>query len=432
MKKVSWFKTHVKTCLGVTMMLASVVVLVLSLGVFSDLFVKPVLPQDAVLSDFVIVADEDNMDKAVALAAEFAKNTGIDVPVVGTDAYEKGHAIFVGTRDFNSYGGFKYGISTETDGQTACVYLDGSGHGLTKAVSTLVETYTKNEISTFPFGMEEAQLAYAWNTTDATMTGLGFQLMRTETRELADGVTFMEMSYEALGIGRSTAFAVIVKPDAAATMMAVAAPWDSSNSVDNPVKLYTVEEYGQQLTQQGYEVLAISNAGYFQKAAGSNLPWGVQIMDGVVIKAPNLSQPKYTDNWVGITKDGKYVISDTQGYKDTYEGNIQWAVGGHLIMMKDGVLDVVSGTPYYRTAVGVTKNGELVIVQVNKANYAAMLQVFMDLDLDVETVLNLDGGGSTTLHAVDEYGDLSQYFCGEGVDKERPIMDAIAIVAKKK
>jgi uncharacterized protein YigE (DUF2233 family) len=431
MKKESWFKTHVKTCLGVTMMLASVVVLVLSLGVFSDLFVKPVLPQDAVLSDFVIVAADDNMDKAITLASEFAKNTGIDVPVVEANAYENGHAIFVGTRDFNSYGGYRFKISTESDGQTACVYLDGSGHGLTEAVKNLVATYTENETPTFPFGLEEAQFSYAWNTTDPTMTGLGHKFIRSESRELAEGVTLMELSYEALGIGRSTAYAVIVKADAAATMMAVAAPWDSSNSVENPVKLYTVEEYGQQLTQQGYEVLAISNAGFFQKAAGSNLPWGVQIMDGVVIKAPNLSQPKYTDNWVGITKDGKYVISNTKGYKETYEGNIQWAVGGHQIMMKDSVPDFISGTPYYHTGVGLTKNGDLVIVQANKTNYAGMIRVFMDLDLDIETVLNLDGGGSTTLHAVDEYGELSQYFCGNGAE-ERPIMDCIAIIKKDK
>ena len=124
MKKESWFKTHVKTCLGVTMMLASVVVLVLSLGVFSDLFVKPVLPQDAVLSDFVIVAADDNMDKAITLASEFAKNTGIDVPVVEANAYENGHAIFVGTRDFNSYGGYRFKISIKVLLYNFCLLID--------------------------------------------------------------------------------------------------------------------------------------------------------------------------------------------------------------------------------------------------------------------------------------------------------------------
>jgi exopolysaccharide biosynthesis protein len=53
----------------------------------------------------------------------------------------------------------------------------------------------------------------------------------------------------------------------------------------------------------------------------------------------------------------------------------------------------------------------------------------MDMELDVETILNLDGGGSTTLHTLTEEGKLQQYICETPIERE--VADAIAIVKKK-
>lgn len=430
MKKESWLKAHWKGLLGIVLMLVSVAVLVLSMGVLDGLFVEPVLPENAVLSDFVIVADAENMELANTLSAKIYKDTGLAVYVEAFDEFEGGHAIYVGTRDYNSYGGYKYRITAEANEEYASIYLDGTGVSLRTAMDTLVEDYIENEVTVFPFGMEAVSVGYEWNTKEATMTGLGFKLNATETQELAEGVSLMEMKYKSLAMGKVSAYVVVVKADAKVKMVVSAAEWDETNSVENPAPVYTVEEHGQMLTDKGHQVLAISNAGYFQKAAGSNLPWGMQIVNGVVMQEPNTTTPKYTNNWVGMTKDGKYVISDTEGYQTTYKDNLECAVGGHLVMMKDGVPEIISGTPYYRTAVGVNANGDLVIVQISDANYGAMVQVFMDLDMDITTVLNLDGGGSTTLHAVDDKGKLKRIFCGNGA-LERPIADAIAFVVDK-
>lgn len=426
MNKQSWFKTHWKTGVGIAMILVSVVVLLFSTGVFE----KQVAAQNATLSDFIIVAGSGQMEQAREVYTRIAEETGILLPVVEEADYSKGHAIFVGTREFNSYGGYKYRISTETDDNTAFIYMDGSGPALTGAAKKLTQLYEKNEVTVFPFGIEEAQIGYEWNTTDTTMTSLGYELTKTETTQLAEGVSLVEMKYKSMALGKTEANVIIVDADADVKMVVAAAPWDETNSVENPVSLFTTEQYGQQLTDQGHTVLAIANAGYFKKAEGSNLPWGMQIVDGEVKKEPNTSDPRYTDNWVGMTKDGKYVISNTEGYNSTYKGNLQCAVGGHFLMMKDGAPCHISGTPYFRTAVGVNDAGDFVIVTIDNINFATLVQVFMDLDMDIRTVLNLDGGGSTTLYAQDKNGKLKRYACGES-PMERPIADTIAFVVGK-
>ena len=73
MKKLSWFKTHWKTSVGITMILASVVVLLMSVGIFK----KPATLENATLRDFTIVAAPGHMEQAREVYTEIAKETGI-------------------------------------------------------------------------------------------------------------------------------------------------------------------------------------------------------------------------------------------------------------------------------------------------------------------------------------------------------------------
>ena len=97
--------------------------------------------------------------------------------------------------------------------------------------------------------------------------------------------------------------------------------------------------------------------------------------------------------------------------------------------MKDGKPCFSTAGADYRTVVGITKGGDLIILTMPSANYAFATQVFMDMDLDVECILNLDGGGSTTMHSLNENGDLTQMICETPIERE--VADAIAIVKKK-
>ena len=262
-------------------------------------------------------------------------------------------------------------------------------------------------------------------------------ISKSDPIAIMEGVYYYKMQYHSDDSSVSsenrdmTAWVTVIESDAKVEMKVAAAQWDETNSASNPVKLYSVSEYAKQLEQDGYEIVAISNAGYFQKSAGTNLPWGVQIIDGNVLQAPSDAITRWSNNWVGITKEGKYVISDPAGYKETYQGNIEYAVGGEAILMKDGV-------PCYRetietakrTFAAVIKNGDFVILTMTIASaFADMVKPLIDLGMDVKDMINLDGGGSTTLYVMNESGKLELIYQGE--IPERKVIDAIAFVKKK-
>ena len=73
MKTQSWVKTHWKTSVGVIMIGAAVVLLLFSVGIFGQLFTKPVSAENATLGNFTIVADADSMEQAHEMYYAIAK-----------------------------------------------------------------------------------------------------------------------------------------------------------------------------------------------------------------------------------------------------------------------------------------------------------------------------------------------------------------------
>ena len=386
------------------------------------------VPKAPDVAKFTIVANETSMEQAQALAVEIYEDHGISLPVVDVNDFEGDHGIYLNVTGFNSYGGYKYQIANRDDENGTGVYLDGTGYALETAISKWVRSLKKNP--NFPFGMDEKTIGYEWNTGDVNMTGLGFTMEEQTSRQLYEGVELRELKYNSFAYGKNEAFAVIVDSDAPVELMVSAGEWDENTTTDNPGKKYTVQKHGKRLTDAGYEVLAITNAGFYDlNTTQTYIPWGLQIVDGLVKKEPNKDNPKNTDNWFGQTADGKFVISNTDGYFADYETKIANGVGGGLMLMKDGKPCFSAATPDYRTVVGITKGGDLVMLTISGANYAVVTQVFMDMGLEMDCVLNLDGGGSTTLHTLTEEGKLKQFICETPVERE--VADAIAIVKKK-
>lgn len=429
----SWLQKRWHICSGCCFLLSAAVLLCLLLNAgqtaaSGNVQTQPTEKLPAKLADFTIVADADSMAIANELAVNFKVEYNISLPVVEADKFTGTCGIYVDATDFNSYGGYKYGISWEETDEGAALYVNGSG----KALETAVEKFLKNfkDPSVFPFGLEEPVTGYEWDASDVNMTALGYGLQETTTRELCEGIELRELKYKSFAYGTMEAYVVVVKAGAQAEMKVVTGEWDENTTADNPATKYTVEEYAEKLQEEGYEVLAITNGGFYDLNTGkTNIPWGMQIVDGAVQKAPSTENPKYTDNWVGLAVDGKYVISDTAGYKESYEGRLVQGIGGGLVLMRDGVPCISATSVDYRTAVGVTANGDLAVLTVPSANYAVIAQIFMDLDLDITEVLNLDGGGSTTLHTLSENGTLQRFLCETPLERE--VADAIAIVKKK-
>ena len=65
------------------------------------------------LDQFTIVAGADGMDAANDLSKSIQKKLDIQLEVVDAESFSGGNAIYVGIREFNSYNGYRYGISTE-------------------------------------------------------------------------------------------------------------------------------------------------------------------------------------------------------------------------------------------------------------------------------------------------------------------------------
>ena len=91
-----------------------------------------------------------------------------------------------------------------------------------------------------------------------------------------------------------------------------------------------------------------------------------------------------------------------------------------------------------RTAVAITDDGGLVLVCVDGrseatvgATYADLLQVFLDLDVPIRSVLNLDGGHSTILmgkRSGEEIKILNSP--SSGLSELRPVADILTLVKR--
>ena len=256
-----------------------------------------------------------------------------------------------------------------------------------------------------------------------------FALQSQNESTLYEGVTLYEKTYVAAGYGEVDAYVLVIDSEANVELKVSAGAWDETNNGDNPAEVKTVANHFRSVKNSGCNVLAMINGGFFDlNATKSYLPYGMQVVDGVVKQAPSLDN-SYSDNWFGMTKDGKYVISNAAGYAE-YEGNVQQAVGGGKLLIVDGVPVELTSDRAYRTAVGVNADGDLVMVAVADATYSDVCHIFVDLGLEITTVLNLDGGGSTAMYVPGAYYPRALILGDDGFFP-REVADAVAIVEKQ-
>ena len=274
------------------------------------------------------------------------------------------------------------------------------------------------------YGYHLAAKAYLANLNLAD----DFAVKSQSEKVLYEGVTLHEKTYVAAGYGEVEAYILAIDANANVELKVSAGAWDETNNAENPAEAKTVANHFRAVKNAGYNVLAMINGGFFDlNNTKSYLPYGMQVVDGVVKQAPSLDN-SYSDNWFGMTKDGKYVISNAAGYAD-YEGNVQQAVGGGKLLIVDGVPVELTSERAYRTAVGVNADGDLVMVAVADATYSDVCHIFVDMGLDIVTVLNLDGGGSTAMYVPGTFYPRALILGDDGYFP-REVADAIAIVEK--
>ena len=274
--------------------------------------------------------------------------------------------------------------------------------------------------------------------------GTGLYQISSEEKELAPGVTYYRKHYNNYENKNVDVFITVVSGDSKAQFGVNVADFDTGSGKEK-LDVKTVGVLALQLESTGVDVLAACNAGYFHKQAGTNYPYGMQIVKGEVIWEPNSADTTHADNWVGVTFDGKLVSGNAKEYESTYKGKLEYGVACGSYIMQDGKVKLqrsLGGASCY-TAVALTADGGFVIIVVDgrpeNGNGTSqgcsgfdIVTLLWDLELEYTDAYILDGGGSTEM--VIENG---KYFptqnspsdmSGGKRGKSRPVSDIIAVI----
>ena len=433
-------------------------------------------PESLQLEAFTIVADSANAELANTLAANIQSTHGIKLAVNTDGTYTGNRAIYLGTdKSYNSYGGYRYNIST----QNGSIYINGTKEGLVTGANALVSSI--QDTNMFPFGLDASTTGYEWYTsynTDSSIlrTSLGYTLKSYERMaDLAPGVEMYKLTYTSpntvsrycISCGRSVlfdgeacngcgtvkpnyktayAYAVVLRNGSDAKFQMVTAGYDPTKeyTTDNPAPTDTVYNlaatWGNEHSE--YQILAITNGGFARhdEGAGTEVPWGMQIVDGVVKHAPMTAAESghaRSQRWFGVYSSGKYKVGDagdSSADRTDYTG-IQQGVNGSHYIFKNGrpTPFLLTATQDDHTMICHTKNDDMVLLTMTNCNSAMAAQAFMDLsliagNLDIYEGINLDGGGSTGMYYAVQGSSLSAAYVSDKDGHARTVSDAVAIV----
>ena len=153
----------------------------------------------------------------------------------------------------------------------------------------------------------------------------------------------------------------------------------------------------------GRDVIAAVNADFFD-IFGDYSPSGLCVKNGVTIANADSPRP-----FIGVTKDGAPVIA-TLAEDPSLLGRLDQAAGGLQMLVKDGAvfdwapLEPFSFVRHPRTAAGVTKDGGILLLEVDGripsySNGATLVDLAKLLIAEgADRALNLDGGGSSVVY----------------------------------
>ena len=244
----------------------------------------------------------------------------------------------------------------------------------------------------------------------------------TERRVLCEGVEFCERLYTR-GDGVDVwVYITTISPKARARLAVSAAP------------LHTIKFVKQHAADFenafGKKVLYAMNASFFHFFNNGDLtPYGAQIVRGVELALPvsgvNEEKPWYSHNFLAVDKTGKAFVCNSDDFYKTYRGKLDYAVGGSLRLIRDGKI-CLHHQPAVgpRTTVGFAADGTTILMcadgrskRSGGISHADAIDIYTHLGYEIVELLNLDGGGSTTVVLREEDGT----FCVRNVPSGPPL-----------
>lgn len=183
---------------------------------------------------------------------------------------------------------------------------------------------------------------------------------------------------------------------------------------------------------ENYTPIVGINADFYNMSSGQ--PSGSLIVNGV----------KYQEgsgNFFGIKKDGTPIIGGAAEWK-AYKDELTDAVGGSILLIKDGEKVAASGsyytTPGTRSAVGITADGKVVFLVVDGRQAPMSVGATVDetaqilLDAGCVIALHLDGGGSATYVSKPEGSDSLKLVNSPSDGYERSVSSTLIAVSTAK
>lgn len=184
---------------------------------------------------------------------------------------------------------------------------------------------------------------------------------------------------------------------------------------------------------ENYSVVAGVNADFYNMTTGQ--PSGAFVMEGTITNNAN-NRPFFA-----ILKDGTPVIGANNTDWNAIADQVQEAVGGSQVLVKDGADITASASGSYntdrhsRTCVGITADGQVVMMvldgrQVPFSCGGSMHELAqIMLEAGCVSAINLDGGGSTTFAAKQEGEDEVTIVNRPSDGSERSISSSLMIVS---
>ncbi len=362
-------------------------------------------------SEFSLVVTDKKLDGINTIIAGFSRLCGKKMPVISIDDYKSGPAVFFGCSDTSGahypvslYGSSRYYITESGENIFIDFKTDKAAKGAAERFVSEYLLVEAKESLTIPLKGAENVITGISISSDTN------ELVLTESHSesIAEGVYYTEQIFYDRNGAPVRTYAITVKKGAASIVTSL--PSSGLGHVTSVKNMLAAERAA------GKNAIACINADFFDMG-GTNLMKGLCIVDGEELRPAGVDE-WFGKTWFGITKDGEAVIG-TAGEYEKYRGKLQSAVGGSNIIIKnDAANDLRMGEEFSylrhpRTAVGITQDGDVVLIvvdgrQSSVSNGAAM----SDLSYILSTfgccdAVNLDGGGSSGLVISDSEGNIT-------------------------
>lgn len=232
--------------------------------------------------------------------------------------------------------------------------------------------------------------------TDECNNQLSFNSFLEEKKN--DGLTFRHSLYNNRNDAPVHVF--VLKAEIGKCSLYVGTPNDGYAS---KYKRATIPDMIQSAVAGGKDVLASINGDFFD-IFGDMHPSGLVVKNGRIVANENSKRP-----FIGITKDGKAVISD-RAEKPELIVKLECACSGLQRIVRNGKLNDTAPiesfgfTPHPRSAAGITENGDVVLMVVDGripdySNGASLYDLGkLMINEGCTEAINLDGGGSSAVY----------------------------------